>query len=35
MDTDAASYLTSPPSNVLVNQEQAKKRKYFKPCLQR
>jgi hypothetical protein len=33
-DTDASSYLASSPSKVLVNQEKAKKQKYFKPCLQ-
>ena len=31
-DTDAKSYQRTDPSKVLANQEQAKKRKYLKPC---
>ena len=34
-DTDARSYLNTEPQKVLANQEQAKKRKYLKPCEER
>ena len=32
---DASSYLKTEPQKVLANQEQAKKRKYLKPCEER